>query len=198
MLTPYQAHKRKWKDCTECSLYERRKKVVLARGSLPCDVLFIGEAPGASEDVVGRPFVGPAGKLLDYMIREASFDSRCTYALTNLVACVPKGEDGYKIQEPEPSWIKACNPRLQDLVRIANPKTVVLVGKLAQRYIARQATFGGKWDSNNEDYDEDARIKFEAIVHPAAILRVDVSRQLVVQRTIAILREIVEGFHYFQ
>ena len=194
MLTPYQTHKRRWENCTKCPYCERRKRVVLARGSLPCDVLFIGEAPGVSEDVVGKPFVGPAGKLLNYVIRE-SFYRGCTYALTNLVACIPKGDEGYKVQEPEPSWIKACIPRLQDLVRIANPKTVVLVGNLAQRYIPNQAMFGGKWDPGSKTYHRNGapRIRFEAIIHPAAILRMDVSQKgLAIQRTIATLRDIAD------
>jgi uracil-DNA glycosylase len=63
--------------------------VVLCRGRLPCDVLFVGEAPGVSEDVLGRPFVGPAGKLLDTIV-ERALDGQYDCAMTNLVACIPK------------------------------------------------------------------------------------------------------------
>jgi uracil-DNA glycosylase len=69
--TLWSAHVDDWKDCTRCPLHTVRSNVVLARGSIPCDILFVGEAPGRSEDALGKPFVGPAGILLDEMIEDA-------------------------------------------------------------------------------------------------------------------------------
>ena len=66
----YQSHCEKWQDGCGAEICELANKVVLCRGRLPCDVLFIGEAPGESENVIGLPFVGPAGKLLDKMIKK--------------------------------------------------------------------------------------------------------------------------------
>lgn len=88
-MTPYQKHRAKWSDCRRCVLCHRRKRVVLGRGTLPARLLLIGEAPGASEDVIGRAFVGPAGKLLNRILR-AAIDFDLSVAMTNLVACVPK------------------------------------------------------------------------------------------------------------
>ena len=97
-LTPYQQHVAKWKNCEQCDLHCHRKRVVLCRGTVPCKILFVGEAPGASEDVVGKPFMGPAGKLLDSMLEEAGFnEGPVSYAMTNLTACIPLDEEHTKI-----------------------------------------------------------------------------------------------------
>lgn len=70
-ITPFQEHVNHWKNCKDCQLCETRKKVVLYGGSIPCDILLVGEAPGVSENRIGTPFVGPAGHLLDDMVRDS-------------------------------------------------------------------------------------------------------------------------------
>src|SRR5688572_27705229 len=70
-LSPWQEHKQRWQGGCGHVMCSRALNVVLARGDLPCDVLFIGEAPGDSEDVTGNPFTGPAGSLLDDIITQA-------------------------------------------------------------------------------------------------------------------------------
>jgi uracil-DNA glycosylase family 4 len=70
-MTRFQLFCQKWGEGCGSTQCAGANRVVLVRGSVPCDVLFIGEAPGQSEDVVGRPFVGPAGKLLDRIIEDA-------------------------------------------------------------------------------------------------------------------------------
>ena len=175
-MTPWQQHQKKWLGCTRCPLHEGRCKVVLCRGPLPCDVLFVGEAPGASEDVLGTPFEGPAGHLLDSIIDEALMPRRLDVpirvAFTNLVGCIPK-RDGEKF-EPEPSHIKACAPRLRELLAMAKPKLVVAVGTLSAKWV-------------------DWQVKIE-IVHPAAILRANVAqRGLMIQRCVVRLANAVES-----
>jgi len=173
-MTAYQRHQEAWKSCERCPLCVRRKRVVLCRGKLPCNVLFVGEAPGVSEDVLGRPFVGPAGKLLDSIV-ERALDGQHDYAMTNLVACIPLGG---KTDEPPEESIKACRPRLQELVQMALPKLVVRIGKLAAKHF--------KGD------DQDG--SFVDITHPAAILRMDASQQgLALQRSIAAIESALEG-----
>lgn len=188
-MTRYELHKRKWTDCIRCDLCKGRTTVVLKRGPLPCDVLFVGEAPGASEDVLGEPFVGPAGHLLDEIIQRA-FDSfgasesgRVGYkwAFTNLVGCIPLGEDGDKTAEPPKEAIKACSPRLVELALMAKPKLFVWVGKLAGKYGPQIVLPSFK------------KIKHVEIIHPAAILRADPSQQpLLAQRAIITLRDAIE------
>ena len=89
MSSKYQAHRDKWGSCQRCLFCRRRNRVVLARGRVPAQLLLIGESPGASESVIGQPFVGPAGHLLDRILTVA-VDGRVDYALTNLVCCIPK------------------------------------------------------------------------------------------------------------
>lgn len=99
-VSRWKRHKLKWSKCRECELCETRKQVVLASGSLPCDVLFVGEAPGVSENNLGTPFIGPAGKLLRAQIEAAGMTGSYKTAFTNLIACIPLGPDGRKIHEP--------------------------------------------------------------------------------------------------
>lgn len=187
VVTNYQEHKDAWKGCRECNLCQGRKSVVLARGNIPCDVLFIGEAPGESEDVLGRPFIGPAGKLLDEILERASEglvtgtadgdEHELTFCYTNLVACIPRS-DG-KITQPEEHQIRACARRLEEMIKLANPKLIVCVGKLAEKWIKEGA--------------EDNGIATVSITHPAAILRMHVTeRGLAMQNCERDLRDAIE------
>lgn len=142
----------KWKCCQLCPLCEQRDRIVLGRGSIPCDILFIGEAPGEVEDTMGLPFVGQAGRLLDQII-ERSLPQGMPYAITNLVCCFPRDKKLTGNHEPERSELLACRPRLVEFVNIVQPKLIVCVGSLATEYV------------NHED-----TIPCIDIVHPAYIL----------------------------
>src|SRR5271166_3699452 len=181
-MTPWERHQRRWRDCTACPLCHGRKQVVLARGTLPADVCFLGEAPGHSENVLGRPFVGPAGYLLNDIIKAAFTDlPPLATAFSNLVSCLPLGEDGKKNSEPEAAEIKACSRRLQEFVTIAQPRLVVAVGKLAADWLAKDLVVFPR------------RCKVIDIIHPAAILRASpAARGLLAQRAIVTLRNAVE------
>jgi len=184
LMTPYQTHVKRWKSCTRCPLCEGRKSVVLCRGRLPCDVIFVGEAPGFNEDSVGQPFVGPAGKLLDRMIEEA--DSSRTdaanmrvirTAFTNIIACIPKDPDGDKVSDPLDDSVEKCRPRLMEILKIANPHIMVAVGKVAANCLGKLKT----------------RPPFVEIMHPAAILRANAGAQgLLFQKTVVTLAELFE------
>src|SRR5262245_29940694 len=120
-LTVCQAHINKYKDCRACGLWETRRSVVFARGQVPAEVCFVGEAPGISENLLGEPFVGPAGHLLDRIIQQASLwytevlkRPPPTYCLTNLIMCIPLDEDGVKAAEPSPVEVEACSGRLKE------------------------------------------------------------------------------------
>lgn len=175
----YRQHKKAWKDCKRCALHKRRTNVVLLRGKIPCDVLFVGEAPGVSEDVLGVPFIGPAGKLLDRIIvNTKEYYGNTRIAFTNLVACVPKDSEGNKTEEPKHSSILRCAGRLQQIIEIADPQTIIAVGKLAKKYIIDKPTFPLQRNAIS-------------VIHPAAILRLDVSQQsLAVHRVVVQLQRI--------
>lgn len=188
-MTPYQRHVTKWRDCDLCPLAATRKRVVLVRGSIPCDVLFVGEAPGPSEDVLGKPFVGPAGKLLDEIVIRARnvnhepepYFPELRFAFTNLVGCIPLDEHRDKFAEPSEESIVACLPKLGEIARIADPKIVVAVGKLAAKWLRGKRS------------PIDA-FKVVEIVHPAAILRAnEAARGLMAQKAVITLSDAFEN-----
>lgn len=181
--TTWAQHKDNWNTCTACELSKGRCKVVLARGAITCSVLFVAEAPGQSEDALGRPFVGNAGKLLDEIIGDALSMARSPHKIkmlfSYLVACIPVDENGRKTHEPSKESIKACAPRIQELVNIAKPKAIVMVGKTAQKHAPISI-----------DYDFEDSLN---ITHPAALLRLDSSQMpLALQRTAVSLRDLFD------
>ena len=178
----WKGHKRNWVNCQDCELCETRTKTVLGKGKVPCDILFIGEAPGTSEDVLGTPFSGPGGHLLD-RITSSSLPENLRLAYTNLVGCIPKECSGKKSKEPPKGSIEACQDRLKEFVRLVKPKAIVLVGKLPGKYILK-----------DEFYSDYSRAIVE-IIHPAFILRADESQKgLAIQRCEVVLEDLAEDF----
>lgn len=134
----FRIHQSDWLNCQRCPLHKERQNVCLVRGTLPCQVLFIGEAPGSSEDATGVPFIGPSGKLLDKLISD-TFSSRkggtYTYAITNILGCVPwKDRATAEVRPPEKAEARECADRICRLYRIALPKVVIYVGKVAEKF----------------------------------------------------------------
>ena len=190
-LSLYQQHVRDWKDCTRCELHETRQKVVLCRGSVPCDVLFVGEAPGESENVIGQPFVGPAGKLLDEIVKRAwQGITNISWAMTNLVACIPRDMDeGGKTAEPDVDSVQACAPRLQEFVIISKPRLIVCVGSVSRDWL------DSKYKGNIRLEDDRGLIQQVDIAHPAYILRLNVAqRGLAMQRCVVTIRNAIEDY----
>lgn len=175
-------HQKSWGRCNLCDLCETRKSVVLYRGTIGAPILMVGEAPGMSEDVIGRPFVGPAGKLLDKMLSDAGI-KELQFVITNLIACIPKDE--YKeITDPPKYAIQACSERLREFVEITKPKVVVWVGAQAKSWGPRVL---------KDVLSSNQILNSRYLVHPAAILRMHVSqRDFEVRRSIAILRDLLE------
>jgi len=155
-IEQYLQHKQKWKDCTLCSLSETRFRTVLWKGTLPCDILFIGEAPGSSEDVVGKPFVGPSGKLLGEMLLASCtvVNTTFSYAITNIVACYPGRNNNGDFNRPSQDQALACRPRLEEIIDLGKPTTIVTLGFTSRDMIP--TTTG---------------INIRNLKHPASILR---------------------------
>lgn len=150
-----------WRDCKRCRLHITRRQCVLGSGSIPCEILIIGEAPGKSDDLLGYPFFGPSGRLLECVMAEAynriapnrnDIEHPKIY-LTNCVACRPTdiaiiGDN----RAPTRDEILQCRPRLELLSKIARPILTILMGKVAERECS--ALFPGAL----------------AVEHPASIL----------------------------
>ena len=178
-MSPWRAFVEKWKGCQGCLLSTTRQNVVLARGSLPADVCFIAEAPGFSEDVLAQPLVGPAGHLFDRIVDEA-LPPEVRRCFTNLVCCIPLGEDGEKTEQPDPSGIISCSDRLRGFVAIAKPKLIVCVGTLAEKWIMGDTRY-----SLLTNWWGDAI----AVVHPAFILRSPGAQQVLqIKRSVVQIR----------
>jgi uracil-DNA glycosylase len=148
--------------CSACGLCQTRGKVVPGEGNPEASVLFIGEGPGAEEDRQGRPFVGPAGMLLDKMLKAISLTREDVY-IANIVKCRPPEN-----RVPTETEAKACLPYLRRQVRLINPGIIVCLGTTAAKYIihpdARVTRDRGKWV-------EKGSYSMLATYHPAALLR---------------------------
>lgn len=189
MASEYVEHVRRWKNgCGSC-LCSRASRVVFARGIIPCQAVFVGEAPGDSEDALGQPFVGPAGKLLDYAIFQA-WSGRVSHAFYNVLGCIPRDEDGNKMEDPDPADAKVCRPRLIEFLRIARPRLIVAVGDFAKAQVPSPSTLASSGDGQPEWLPPGGRMEYQDIVHPAYVLRLNaVMKDMAIRRTIVRLQD---------
>jgi len=109
--------------CTRCPLAARRTRAVPGEGNVVSDVLLVGEGPGAREDATGRPFVGPAGQLLDELLRSIGWLREDVF-ITNVVKCRPPGN-----RDPDPAEAAACAEYLERQERALEPAVVVTLGR---------------------------------------------------------------------
>ncbi len=117
--------------CHSCALCEGRRNTVFGEGSPNAGIMLIGEAPGKYEDVQGRPFVGPAGKLLDQLLQRAQL-SRSEVYVANVLKCRPPGN-----RSPSPAEIEACAPFLRTQVQTVNPWLLITMGNFATQFILK-------------------------------------------------------------
>jgi len=128
------------KKCNKCSLSLVRKKncfPVVGRGSIPANILFIGEAPGISEEMIGEPFVGQSGKLLDKML-ESTIGDNITYFITNCVMCRPTSIKDGDNRKPNPYEVIKCSSNLMSIYRLIQPKIVIFVGRTSEEYYKKE------------------------------------------------------------
>jgi uracil-DNA glycosylase family 4 len=111
------------RGCTRCPLHRGRMNAVPGEGNPLSDVLLVGEGPGAREDATGRPFVGPAGQLLEELLRSIGW-AREDVFIANVVKCRPPGN-----RDPEPDEIGACAPYLDRQERALDPAVIVTLGR---------------------------------------------------------------------
>lgn len=118
------------RQCTRCRLCEGRQHAVPGTGDQTARWLFVGEGPGRNEDLQGEPFVGPAGKLLDNMMRALDLTRGEQTYIANVVRCRPVGADG-RDRPPAADEIAACQPYLQRQIALIRPQVIVALGKTA-------------------------------------------------------------------
>ena len=122
-------------DCDRCKLHTLgRKQVVFGVGNPNADLMFVGEAPGADEDIQGEPFVGRAGQLLTKIIEAIGLKREDVY-IANVIKCRPPGN-----RNPEPDEVEQCEPFLFRQVDTIKPKVIVALGKFAAQCLLRTDT----------------------------------------------------------
>lgn len=149
------------RQCKKCPLYRTRKNAVPGEGPAQAMIMFVGEAPGASEDESGRPFVGRSGEVLTQLIGEIGL-SRNDVFITSVLKSRPPDN-----RSPNPSEVNACLPYLMRQFEIIDPRVVVLLGNVAVSAVI------GPWrvsDCHGRFYDGGGRTFFMTY-HPAAGLR---------------------------
>ena len=158
-------------DCRRCPLYEPATQVVFGEGPADAPVMFVGEQPGDQEDTIGRPFVGPAGQIMDRAMEEAGIDRRTVY-ITNAVKhfkFTPRGKRRIH-QTPEAPEIQACRFWLDVEQVQLRPKLLVLMGGTAARAVTgRQVTITR--ERGRPFKLDDGQLAF-VTVHPSFLLRV--------------------------
>jgi uracil-DNA glycosylase len=146
--------------CKNCELCHTRKNAVPGEGSASARIIFVGEAPGKSEDIQGKPFVGRAGKILEAALLNANI-SRSQVFITNIVKCRPPGN-----RRPKRYEIITCNDYLNKQISIINPKIVCILGATAYSSLlgGKEITLnrGKLLNFNGRDYF--------LTIHPAATL----------------------------
>jgi len=156
--------------CTACPLYKTGTQTVFGEGTATARAIFIGEQPGDSEDRLGRPFVGPAGKLLDRALEQAGIDRELVY-VTNVVKHFKWRSRGKRRlhEKPNAREIAACRPWLEAELAVVRPGLLVCLGATAA-----QALLGRSFrvmQMRGEILKHELAEAIMATVHPSSILR---------------------------
>jgi uracil-DNA glycosylase family 4 len=149
-------------DCRRCKLAAGRTNLVFGVGDPGAELMFVGEGPGADEDLRGEPFVGKAGQLLTRMIEAMGYRREQVY-IANVVKCRPPDN-----RDPEPEEIEACEPFLKAQIEAVRPRVIVALGKFAAHTLLRSSIpitrLRGQWS-------EYQGVKLMPTFHPAYLLR---------------------------
>jgi uracil-DNA glycosylase len=165
--------------CTACGLCESRRQTVFGVGHARADWMIVGEAPGEQEDLQGEPFVGPAGQLLDQMLRAVGQSRRAESGegreddqagdparrvfIANTLKCRPP-----RNRNPEPGEMARCEPFLQRQVALVQPKLILLMGRFAVKQLLKSDEAIGKLRGRVHRYEG---IPVVVTYHPAYLLR---------------------------
>lgn len=163
--------------CTECPLHRGRINAVPGEGNPSADLMFIGEGPGFHEDRQGRPFVGPAGQLLEGLLASIG-TNRSEVFIANMVKCRPPDN-----RDPQPAEIAACSKYLDRQIELVNPRIIITLGRFSLgRFFPGESVTRARGNFRQKD----GRLIFP-VLHPAAALRRPELRPTLVQdfRTIA-------------
>jgi uracil-DNA glycosylase family protein len=156
--------------CRGCGLWEHATQGVLGEGAASAELVLVGEQPGDQEDKQGRPFVGPAGRVLDQALEEAGIDRDRAY-VTNAVKHFKWKERGKRRIHQKPTWTEmtACRPWLEAELALVKPRVLVCLGA-----VAAQTLLGKEFRVTRErgvPIESDLAEHVVATIHPSAVLR---------------------------
>ncbi|WP_336488695.1 uracil-DNA glycosylase [Methylobacterium nigriterrae] len=170
-----------------CPLKFTAKNLVFADGNPEARVMFVGEAPGADEDRIGKPFMGRSGQLLDRMMRAIGLDRTSAY-VANIVPWRPPGN-----RNPTPQEVSICKPFIERQIELADPDLIVCLGSPATQ--ALTGTKDGILKARGRFYPyrlENREVRALATLHPAYLLRQPVQKRLA-WRDFRLLRQALDG-----
>jgi uracil-DNA glycosylase family 4 len=149
------------RNCKKCRLYEHARNAVPGEGNINAELIFVGEAPGETEDMTGRPFVGRAGRLLESLLAEISM-SRKDVWIGNIIKHRPPDN-----REPMDDEIKACVPYLALQLKALDPVLIVTLGRFAMNFFYKE----GKITRDHGQLIKQTNYAVYPVYHPAAALR---------------------------
>ena len=179
--------------CRGCPLWENATQTVFGEGRRDTQVMLVGEQPGDQEDLAGKPFVGPAGKLLDRALEEAGIDRDAAY-VTNVVKHFKWQARGKRRIHAKPSWseMTACRPWLEAEIAVIEPRVLVCLGATAaQALLGRDFRVSRQ---RGELVESTLAPYVTATIHPSAILRQrdDESRRVELEAFVDDLRKVAK------
>lgn len=152
------------KSCTACSLCKSRTQTVFGVGDKQAKLLIIGEAPGAQEDIQGKPFVGRAGQLLDAMLCAINLH-RSQVFIANILKCRPPNN-----RDPDSEEVSKCTPFLQRQIALIQPSLILALGRISAHYLLNTTTPLSRMRGQQYHYG-DQKTPLLVTFHPAYLLR---------------------------
>ncbi len=154
------------RDHHECPLKATRTKLVFGAGNADADLMFVGEAPGAQEDLQGLPFVGPAGKLLEQLLGEIGLERKDVF-INNVLHCRPPGN-----RDPLPDEVEECKPFLMKRIELIEPKVICTLGNHATKLLTGSPRGITRVHGDPQRRELAGRmVTLYPLFHPAAALR---------------------------
>lgn len=169
--------------CTRCRLHAGRSSVVFGEGNPNAELVVVGEAPGFEEDRTGRPFVGPAGKLLDLLLLSVGFPRESVY-ICNVLKCRPPQN-----RDPQRDEMEACTGYLHRQLELIEPRVLLAVGKFAAQTLTGSDASIGRLRGRVHEY---MGIPVVATYHPAYLLR-SPDRTRAAWQDLQFMREVLDG-----
>jgi DNA polymerase len=173
------------RGCKRCGLHSTRTQTVFGVGSRDAKLMVIGEAPGGEEDRQGEPFVGPAGQLLNAMLRAINLRREDVY-IANILKCRPPNN-----RDPKPEEAATCTPYLNRQIELLRPRVILAVGRIASQWLLQTESPIGRLRGQVSRYG-DTGIPLVVTYHPAYLLRTPHDKAKAWQ-DLCLVRDLVEA-----